>query len=329
MVKAIRLLVVVLAALACLGSCDLVHGIFPDRLKSYEAYADLSGTIDPGNAWDYNFQIIRDSSSGTEYLVLAYDSGPIDADCVVILNADLKVLGHFSKEKLDAMDTAHPFDSCGAMVDASGRIVVGNRRFTVLPLKVTYLDTPPIAPHQPGIALPGAIDPNPNITNIHISGTELRYSIYSTGWTLAYPERFPVIGGGINYVVKYLGLSGSNVIIVTRRDGPVGEIFQVPQDALTPGPPYQLDTYTYSAIPTPGNIEWRTFGYTNEGFAAFRWSSNQYYRFDESGVEQGTPLDVPDDKDRPHNQKHAYGRESGWYIFDMNKLTIERREWWW
>jgi hypothetical protein len=331
MVKTIRALVVVFAALAGLGSCDLTYGIFPGRLMGYEAYADLSGYIDPDHARDYNFQIIRNSSDGTEYLVMADENGAFGDDCVVVMNDDLKVLGHYSLSQLDDMDTANPFNSCGAMVDSSGRIVVGNRRFTAGGRSLVYSGTPPVNPHQPGLALPGAIDPNPNITNIYISGTELRYSIYSSDWTLAYPERFSVIGGGTNYAIEYLGLSGTTVIMVTRRDGPIGEIFQVPQDDLTPGPPCTPleGFYVHPPIPTPNEIEWRTLGYTNEGFAAYRWTSNQYYRFELSGLEIGTPLDVPDDKDRPHNQKHLYGRESGWYIFDMNELTIVRRAWWW
>ena len=134
---------------------------------SYEAYADLAKYIDPDVVGDYDFQIIRDSrpaSGYPEYLVLAYDSGPLDADCVVVFDADLKVLGHFTLDELNAMDAANPFDSRGAMVDASGCIVVGNRRFTVSSRTVTYLDTPPIAPHHPGLAVPEA--PDPNLVNI-------------------------------------------------------------------------------------------------------------------------------------------------------------------
>jgi hypothetical protein len=130
-------------------------------------------------------------------------------------------------------------------------------------------------------------------------------------------------------------LTATDVLLVVRHD-PDPDTAHVLKmvdhefatGALTPPLITGPGGYANTINPFTG-IDWRTLGYTNEGFAAYRWTSNQYYRFDPSGLEIGTPLDVPDDKDRPHDQKHLYGRESGWYIFDMKELTIERRGWWW
>ena len=85
-----------------------------------------------------------------------------------------------------------------------------------------------------------------------------------------------------------------------------------------------------AAIPWSGDIEWQTLGYTNEGFAAFRRSPiPQYYLFNEFGAEIGVVSpEIPEEK-RPYNQRHVYGRTSGWYIMNMKEMSIERRAWWW
>ncbi|OHD70023.1 MAG: hypothetical protein A2177_15560 [Spirochaetes bacterium RBG_13_68_11] len=329
MVKTIHVLVLALAALACLAGCYLGAGIFPDRLMSYEAYASLTRFIDPNHAEDYRFQIIRNSSSGAEYLVLANDDGSFGDDCVVVFNTDLKTLGHYTLDELNALDEANPFSGRGAMVDESGCIVVGNRRFTVGPRNLAYASTPPTLGAY-GLAIPG--QPNPNIGNIYCFGTALRYSRYLADWTFQPPEVNSTIGGGSNYKVACFGLSGTNVVMVIWRSGPVAEIFQLPQDLFSSGTLCTpLDTHypaTPPVVPTPNEIEWQTLGYTEEGFAAFRWT-HQYIRFDESGATIGTPLDVPDDKDWPYDQRHVYGKASGWYIFDTKEMSIERRAWWW
>ncbi|MCX7028851.1 MAG: hypothetical protein NTU62_01875 [Spirochaetes bacterium] len=333
MVKTVRALVLAVAALACLAGCNLLSGIFPDRLMGYEAYADLTRFIDPDHVGDYNFQIIRDSSSGAEYLVLANDDRSFGDDCVVVFDTDLKVLGHYTLDQLDALDTVapiDPFSGRGAMVDESGCIVVGNRRFTVGPRSLVYASTPPTLGGY-GLAIPG--QPNPNIGTIYSTGNVLRYSRYLADWTFQPPEVNSPIGGGTNYKVECVGLSGTNVVMVIRHDGPVAEIFQLPQDLFsTGGLCTPLDNH-YPAIPptvpTPDNIEWRTLGYTVEGFAAFRWTATpEYYRFDESGTVLAASGEIPEDE-RPNNQRHAYGRTSGWYVFDMQEMSIERRAWWW
>ncbi len=327
MVKTIRVLVLAAAALACCAGCNLGAGIFPNRLMSYEAYADLAKYIDPDVAWDYAFQIIRDSSSGAEYLVLAYDSGPLDADCVVVFDADLKVLGHFTLDELNAMDAANPFDSCGAMVDASSCIVVGNRRFTVSSRTVTYLDTPPIGPHHPGLAVP----PVPNLVNIHGNALNLVFDRYNVDWVFMTSESKQLSSSPWHDIVG-VWLAGTEVLLVVRHDPDpdTAHVLAMGDVAFATGgiTPCLVDNYG-STIPSQNDIEWRTLGYTDEGFAAFRWTSTpEYYLFDKFGGVITASGEIPQGK-RPNNQRHVYGRTSGWYIFDMKAMTLERRAWWW
>jgi hypothetical protein len=334
MVKTIRMAVFFLASLACLTGCNLGAGIFPDRLMSYEAYVDLARFIDPDHAWDYTFALIRDSrptSGYPEYLVLAYDSGPLDADCVVVFDADLKVLGHFTLDELNAMDPANQFDSCGAMVDASGYIVVGNRRFAVSSGKVTYFDTPPIAPHHPGLAIPEA--PEANLVNIRGDVQNLKYGRFNTDWVfIGLGDR--LIGTSSWHQVIGAWLTDIEVLLVVRHDpDPTETAHVLAIDRLlfaagTACVPLR-GTYTTGFVPSYNDIEWRTLGYTDEGFAAFRWTSTpEYCLFDKFGSEIAVSGEIPAGK-RPNNQRHAYGRTSGWYIFDMNEMTLERRAWWW
>ncbi len=336
MVKTIRVLVLAVAVLACCAGCNLGAGIFPDRLMSYEAYADLARFIDPDVAWDYNFALIRDSrptSGYPEYLVLAYDSGPLDADCVVVFDADLKVLGHFSLDELNAMDPANPFNSSGAMVDASGCIVVGNRRFAVSSRRVTYLDTPSIAPHHPGLAVPEA--PAPNLVNIRGDVQNLKFNRYNVDWVSTPPPVDVQIGTSSWHELIGVWLTDTEVLAVVRHaPDPTdsAHVLAMPRpDFPTPGAlcsPLR-GTYTTGIVPSYNDTEWRTLGYTDEGFAAFRWTSTpEYYLFDKFGGVITASGEIPQGK-RPNNQRHVYGRTSGWYIFDMNEMTLERRAWWW
>ena len=130
-------------------------------------------------------------------------------------------------------------------------------------------------------------------------------------------------------------LTATDVLLVVRHDPDpdTAHVLKMNGPSFAAGaltPPLITGGGGYAnTLPSHDEIEWRTLGYTNEGFAAFRWSSYQYYRFNEFGMEVGTPLDAPEQMWPGNDQKHLYGRESGWYIFDMNKLTIERRAWWW
>ena len=330
MVKGIRVLALAAAALACLVGCNLSTSIFPDRLMGYEAYADLSGHIDHDHIWDYNFQIIRDSSSGAEYLVLAANDDSFGDDCVVIFDADLKVLGHYTLDELDAMDTANPFNGRGAMVDKSGCIVVGNRRFTVAARSVTYLGTPGLTLHHYGLAIPDA--PDPNLGNIRGDGSNLRFDRYSASWVYIATMTMS-LGASPWHEVVGAWLTATDVLLVVRHDPDpdIAHVLKMNDLMFATGgltPPLLAGSYA-NTVPSQNDIEWRTLGYTNEGFAAFRWTSNQYFLFDEWGNPTGVTLDVPDEKNRPYNQYHLYGRTAGWYIFDLKEMSIERRKWWW
>jgi hypothetical protein len=328
MVKSIRRLLLTAAALTCLAACNLGVGIFPDRLTSYEAYADLTRFIDPHHVGDFNFKIIRDSTSGIEYLVLANDDDSFGGDHVVVFNNDLKALGHFSLDELNAMDAGAPFEGTGAMVDVNGLIVVGNRRFTVSPHKVSYLDTPPTLGAQ-GLAVGDTADRN--LANIRGDAQNLKFGRYDADWALIGPVIWQ-IGTSSWHDIVGSWLTDTEVLLVVRHDPDptdTAHVLAMDKVLFATGVPCEplRGTYTGGIVPS-NDIEWRTLGYTNEGFAAYRWTSNQYYRFDESGVELGTPLDVPEGK-RPYNQRHVYGRTSGWYILDMDEISIERRAWWW
>ena len=143
MVKTLRralLAVAASAGLVLLAGCSLGYSIFPGALMSYEGYADLSGYIERDRIWDFTFQIIRNPATGAEYLVLANADRDFGGVPVAIFDANLKALGKFTLDELDAMDAAS-YNGRGAMVDFNGNIVVGNRRFTVSARKVVFADS--------------------------------------------------------------------------------------------------------------------------------------------------------------------------------------------
>jgi hypothetical protein len=329
MVKTIRELVLAVAALACCAGCNLGAGIFPDRLMSYEAYADLAKYIDPDHVGDYNFEIIRDSSSGTEYLVLANDDGSFGDDCVVVFNADLKVLGQYTLDQLDAMDTGNPFNGRGAMVDASGMIVVGNRRFTVSSRTVTYLDTPP-ALWGYGFAIPEATAPN--FSKIHAfsdsTNVLLEYTAYPSGW-VSPSTVSPKFGGGTWGHLDGAWLLDVEIMLIVDRDGMQPQIHHLPRIQFRNQTLCDPLCYPVANIPYPADIRWETLGYTDAGFAVFKNDTSEYILFDSAiPLPITTSLVAPDEK-RPYNQRHLYGRTSGWYVLDMKEMTLERRKWWW
>jgi hypothetical protein len=332
MVKTVRAMVLAAAALAFLAGCNLDSGIFPDRLMGYEAFADVSGSIDPERVWEFSFQIIRDSrpdSGYPEYLVLVNDDSSFEGDHLIVFNADLKVLGKYTMADLDAMDPAHPYEGRGAMVDANGAIVVGNRRFTVGSRRVTYLDTPPTLWNL-GMAIPE--NPAPNFGNIRAqdnSPVRLKYDAYMADWTS--PAFSTVnIGPGSWGKLSSAWLLEAHVLMVSHRDGYSPEIYLLPRDLFAAGTlcPDLECQYPPSNVPSPDQISWETLGYTEEGFAVYRWDLNQYFRFDEFGAITGTPY-TPSENEKPNDQRHLYGRKSGWYVFDIKQMSVERRAWWW
>jgi hypothetical protein len=333
MVRIVRTAVFVLAVLACLAGCNLGVGIFPDRLMSYEAYADLERFIDRDHIGDYRFQIIRSSSTGEEFLVLANDDGSRDDDCVVIFNADLGVLGHFAMDQLDAMDPANPYGGRGAMVDAEGKIVVGNRRFTVSARGVKYASTPPVHLHNYGLAIPEAA--NPNFSNIRAWSDAVSVFFDCTAYPVGWPDSpatqipTPKFGAGTWGHLDGVWLLDSEVMLLADRDG------MSPQIHLLSRPDFAALNlcdplcYPVANVPSPGNLWWETLGYTDEGYAVFKEDTNEYILFDKAvPLPLAASLTIPYEN-RPWNQRHLYGRTSGWYVMDMKEMSIERRKWWW
>jgi len=334
MVKTVRTMVFALAslaALACLAGCDLGASVFPGRLMSYEAYADLTRFIDPDHIRDYRFQIVRDSASTEEYLVLANDNGSWGDDCVVVFDADLKVQGHFTMNELDAMDPANPFGGRGAMVDSDGMIVVGNRRFAWGPRGLAYSSTLSFNLHNYGLTIPEAAKPNFSDIRAWSNSTDvfLEYDAWPAGWSgtpLTAITKFPGVGtwGHLDGV----WLLATWVMLIADRDGMQPQIHLLPRAAFANLSLCDPLCYSVSLVPSPGSIWWETLGYTDEGFAVFRGDTSTYMRFDENGALIGTPLDVPEEK-RPYNESHLYGRTSGWYVLDLKEMSLERRKWWW
>ena len=323
-----------IAALASLAGCKLGVGIFPERLMSYEAFVDLSRFIDRDHIWSYRLQLIRDSrptSGYPEYLVLSDDDGTWGDDCVVILDADLKALGHFTLDQLDDMDPGTSFAGRGAMVDETGRIVVGNRRFEVTSWRAKYQSTLSFNLHNFGLAVWDAFDRN--IANIRGDGQNLRYDRYNASWVLMTSENKPFSGMSWHDVMG-IWLTDTQVLLAVRHDPDPdnGHVLAMDDMAFATGgigTPLLSQPFAYP-IPSSADIEWDTLGYTNEGFAAFRRSPfPQYFMFNELGAETGVVSDEIPEKERPWNQRHLYGRTSGWYIMDMKAMTLERRTWWW
>lgn len=344
MVRSSRRLLATLAALACLGSCNLDVGIFPDRLMGYEAYADLAKYIDPDHIWSCDFQIIRDSSSGAEYLVLVDNDGSYGDDCLVVTDTDLKVLGHWTLAELDALDATvpiEPFRGRGAMVDALGAIVVGNRRFTVDAGTLVYADDAPrLGAYGVAVLDPTVFDPN--ITDIRTENDIIKYRRCSVGWTSITEQSYD-IGPLPWYKIATFALRDTDLVLVLAHDAdpPIppeasvyARILLLPdllfaQGGLISMGSGLIDNYEDYPVPSSRDIWWQTFGYTDEGFAAFRWGTiPEYFRFDSSGSVLTVSGEVPERK-RPDNQRHVYGRTFGWYILDMKEMTLERRKWWW
>ena len=54
----------------------------------------------------------------------------------------------------------------------------------------------------------------------------------------------------------------------------------------------------------------------------------EYILFDASGTVIKTS-GGNQKKDWPKDQRHVYGRTAGWYVMDVETMTLERRAWWW
>ncbi len=341
MVRSVRRLLQTAAAvvaLASLGSCNLGVGIFPDRLMSYEAYVDLSGSIDEDRVFGFDFQIILNPVTGTEYLVLVNEDPTFDGVHLVVYDTDLRVLGSYTRAQLDAMDsvTLTTFRGRNAMVDASGMIVVGNRRFTVASTGLAYADAPPITPGYNGLAVPEATEPN--FHNFRVSGPgtiSLMYDKSSLDWTTAI---FQTLDVGSGTVGKFVGAWMHNDIVymMIYTDYDDMRVYQGPRIDFVTGPGSLAMVPSVLPVVT-SSTAWQTLGFTYDGtvasFSVFCWmdssgQKNRYKRFSVDGMLLDTSEEIPE-AERPYEGRHVYGRESGWYIFDPKRMVIERRAWWW
>jgi hypothetical protein len=332
MVKLVRALLVTAAVLGGVSGCNLGVGIFPHQLMTYEAYADLSGLIERDRIWDYNFQIIRDSSSGTEYLVLASDNRGYGGVHVVIFDADLKVLGKYTIEELDAMNTVATFGGRGAMVAANGSIVVGNREFTVTTRKATYAGTPPMTLHGLGLALPEAAEPNyVNIWTENLSTVFFKYTTFKADWSTNSPRsrifKADMFEAGIfNLWVRDTDVAA--IIGVKYEETRIHLLDRVNFAANILCEPVR-DCPPVSPVFAEDKLWWRTLGYTDAGFAAFFDDPiRKYVLFGTNGLPITQSTEVSGE-DWPNDQLQVYGRTAGWYILRMKDMTLERRPWWW
>jgi hypothetical protein len=328
----------VIVALAGLGSCNLGVGIFPDRLMSYEAYVDLSGSIDEDRVFGFDFQIIRNPATGTEYLVLVNDDLSFDGVHLVVYDTDLGVLGSYTLAQLNAMDsvTLTTFRGRNAMVDASGMIVVGNRRFTVASTGLAYADAPSIMPGYNGLAVPEASEPNYHNFRVSGSGTiSLMYDKSSLDWTTATGQ---TIGVGSGTVGKFVGawMHNNLVYMMIHTDFNDMRVYQGLRTDFVAGSGSLTMFPSFLPVVT-SSTAWQTLGFTYDGtvasFAVFCWmdssgQKNRYKRFSVDGTLLLTSEEIPEEE-RPYEGRHVYGRESGWYIFDPKRMVIERRAWWW
>jgi hypothetical protein len=343
MVKTIRALLVAAAVLGGVSGCNLGVGIFPDRLTSYEGYADLAGLIEPDRIWDFEFHQIRDSRPGSghpEYFVLVND----DPDpafvgiCLVVYDAYLRVLGKYTREELDAM-SASSFWGRGAMVDANGRIVVGNRAFTVGTRGLSYDDSMQPQPGHQGLAVIDPLVLDPNISDIHTNNDLLEYNRYSASWVPMPPPLSVDIGPDPWYKFAGFWLRDADLLFILTNDVPPARVLSLdPVQFATGGLVNDLvlnyPDWPITAVPS-NNIAWETLGYIQDGttaaIAAYRWDANRYFLLDfVTDTVLETSDEVPDDEQpRDNIQRHFYGRESGWYILDRKAMTLERRAWWW
>jgi hypothetical protein len=230
-------------------------------------------------------------------------------------------------DELDAMDPDNQFNGRGAMVDSGGKIVVGNRRFTVSSRKLVFADSASQL-WQQGLAVPEGFDKN--ITDIRCEDTSFRYRRFQPDWTFT-TDVEKSIGWGAWSKLVGAWHQGDYLLFVMFHDISPAHIVQIDPLAFASGgyaEPIVGGVLTVSSITAPGDFAWETLGYTDEGFAVFRWDQNEYVRFDEGGFSIGSPF-VVTDKERPHEQRHLYGRTGGWYILRQKDMTLERRAWWW
>jgi hypothetical protein len=324
MVKTVRALVLAAAAIACLAGCNLAYSIYPDRLMTYEGYVNLARHIDY-KLWDFNFSIVRDSTSGAEYLVLASDNRGFGGVHVMVFDPYLRVLAEYTLADLDAMDAA-PFQGAGAMVDQDGRIVIGNRAFVPGSKSLAYDGTVLPQLWQDGLAVPEGFDQN--IADIRCEGDTLQYRRYQANWTFTTPV-LKNVGWGSWSKLAGAWHAGGLILLLMYHDVSPAHIVQLdPLDFTSGGFCDPVSTCPTTWAVNLGDLAWETLGYTKDGFAVYRWDTSEYILFDESGVvTRVSPID--DDTDRPHEQLHVYGRDSGWFILDRKNNTLERRAWWW
>jgi hypothetical protein len=332
MVKTARAMLLMVGVLAVFAGCNLGTSIFPDRLMGYEAFTDISGYIDADRVWNYNFQIIRNTDSGTEYLVLANDNDSFDGVHVAIFNTDLKVLGKFTLDQLDAMDTGNPFHGSGAMVDANGDIVVGNRRFTATARKATYASTPSMTLYGLGLALPEADEPNyVNIWTENASNVSFKYSTFTPDWSTSHDWDPDFLLGLYQTGIYNLWVRDTDVAAIIGVSGQPTKIhllnraFFASNLLCTP----IHDCFPAFPVPPLSDPWWNTLGYTDSGFAMFYGDVlRKYVLFDTNGI-QIDQSDEVSGEDWPNDQLQVYGRTAGWYIFNRKEMTLERRPWWW
>ena len=332
MVKIIR--APLLIALIGIGGCNLGIGIFPDRLMSYEGYADLSGYIEKDRVWDFNFQIIRDSRPGSgnpEYLVLS-ERQPGFQRCP---RRDLRREPQGAREvhprqprRHGSRRSLHRARSDGGRERKDrGRKPALHRLAARAP---SYADSISQLWHQ-GLAVPEG--PDMNIANIRCEGSDLWYRRYTSTWT------FMAEGGPTNVSSvtgtwsKVAGIwhRGTDILLVLFHEVPPAHIVRVDPLALRLGRDHP---HRSSTAPMTGRSRTRTTSTgrrsatPTEGFAVYRNDTNQYVRFDELGTPIGTPLNLSEEQ-RPYEQRHVYGRTAGWFILSPKEMTLERRAWWW
>ena len=328
---AIRLFRVVVVSLAVLvlGSCDVLQyvfgSVFPSTLTLIKDQADLSGMIAASNSGStylrlvetggYGYVIVTGSPSPSEYFAFFYD-------------LNLKLVKSLT-------GTSAP-QGTGVMVDAGGRIAVGNEFFNPADLSFAGNNSATVYA-QGNSGTDGVLSNGQNVIGIFVnpsSSNMLSYTYYAAAWTGgSTPTPLPTLssstfglqvnavfddGAGNVIMVISQGSSGGNNDTVNAR------FVTVPESAFTGTFP----TNAFDSAPQRNNLVSGSFGFADGSLFAYdnKASSLVRIRLSDAGTQNSLPLN----NNNISKVRYVYRLSGGaFYTFDTDSRMLTKYVAWW
>ena len=331
---AIRLFRTIIVSLGVLflGSCGVLQfifgSVFPSTMTLIKAQADLSKLIPGSNngstylrlveVGGYSYVIVTGSPSSNESFAYIYD-----------LDLNLK----------KSLTGASAPAGTGVMVDASGRIAIGNEFFNAADLSLAGTNTATV--YAQGNAGVDGFASGQNFIGISVPSTSsnlLTYTSYVGSWTGAgtTPTPLPTLSTNtFNLQVNAVfddGVPTGNIIMVISQGSSGGNnnnsvnahFVTVPKSAFISGP---FPTPVFDSAPQRDNLDVDSFGYADGSIFAYDTKTSSYVRINPADASTRSSFYSGS---KNQQSRFAYSVSGGlFYGFDTQTRILTKYVAWW